>query len=122
MAATNRTDELAYIRLVFDDSSFQDFLLPALTSVTLVTTGKVDWAAELDATCHSTGADVFDAGSPFTQGGEIWIAPLAVGRTTTVPPVLGPPATPSSDCLDVPTPRDPRTRVQIDGGGAGGNP
>lgn len=122
MAATNRTDEPAYIRLVFADSSFQDFLLPARASVTLVTTGKVDWAAELDATCHWTGADVFDAGSPFTQGGEIWIAPLAGGRTTTVPSVLGPPAATSSDCLDVPTPQDPRTRVPLGGGGVGGDP
>jgi hypothetical protein len=120
MAATNRTDELAYIRLVFDDSGFQDFLLPAHTSVTLVTTRNVDWAAELDATCQEIGADVFDAGSPFTQGGEIWLGPQEAGRTTTVPPVLGPAAATSSECNDVPTPRDPRTRVQVGGGGAAG--
>jgi hypothetical protein len=122
MAATNRTDEPAYIRLVFDDSGFQDFLLPAHTSVTLVTTRKVDWAAELDATCRSTGADVFDEGSPFTQGGEIWLGPQAGGRTTAVPPVLGPAAVTSTDCLGVPTPRDPRTYVQIGGGGVAGEP
>jgi hypothetical protein len=120
MAGVNHTDRIAYIRLVSSGGKSRDFLLPPNRAVLLSTSLDVDRAVTFDAACKEVGTAVF--GPPqvsFSVGGQIFLGPKNESGMTTdqlvPPPPL--PASPTDACARIPTPRDPRDRVQIGGGG-----
>ena len=120
MAAENRTDEDAVIRLVLVGGGFRDFALPQHSIVLLDMSLDVDRAVMFDPSCREMGTSVCGKGNTsYRDGGQLYLAPPnQTGMTTELSPVAAPFAEPSRTCLQVPTPVDPRLRPPTNGGGA----
>lgn len=120
MAAINRTQEDAVVRLVLVGGGYRDFALPRTSLIMLDRSLHVDRAVMFDQQCREIGTSVFGNGNnSFSDGGQMYLEPPNVsGITTELSPVTGAPAASTERCLEVPTPIDPRVRPPSDGGGS----